>query len=132
MTSRSPRPTAEQVRVFLADAPRAVPAAYVEYIRCFGAVQLDVTSIGSGLVWFWPLDEVLAFNDGYGVDEFAKGLFGFGSDGAGELYVFDLRDPEHVTVGQVPAIPLELEQYEVIADSFEAFAAMLADGTPAA
>jgi hypothetical protein len=132
MNDRSPKPTAEQVRAFLAGAPRAVPAAYVEYIQRFGAVQIDIASIGSGLVWFWPLDEVLTLNAGYKIDEFAKGLFGFGSDGAGELYVFDLRDPQRVTVGQVPSIPLELDQHEVLAESFEEFAGILAGGTPAA
>ncbi len=126
-----PKPTAAEVTAFRAAAPPAVPDRYLEYIAEFGAVQLDVKVMGSGFVWFWPLSEVLKLNEGYRISKFAEGLFGFGSDGAGELYVFDLRDPVRVTVGQVPAIPLEIAQYQVLAGSFEEFGAVLSTGTPA-
>ena len=83
-------------------------------------------SFGSGS---WELANVLEHNVGYGFAEFAPGLFGFGSDGAGQLYAFDLRNPERVTVGDVPAIPLDVNEFRVIADSFDLFAESLSRGT---
>jgi hypothetical protein len=63
----------------------------------------------------------MPLNSGYSFSEFAPGLFGFGSDGAGELYVFDMRGGAEPTVCSVPSIPLDLEGVRVWAPSFEAF-----------
>ncbi|HKP63420.1 MAG TPA: SMI1/KNR4 family protein [Polyangiales bacterium] len=130
MNSRFPKPSASEVASFRAEAPTNIPEEYVEYVEAHGAVQIDIESIGSGLVWFWSLPEVMELNRGYRFQEFAPGLFGFGSDGAGELYAFDLRDPANVTVGQVPSIPLQIDRYRIIANSFREFAGMLEFGSP--
>lgn len=125
----SPKPTDDDIRAFRSAAPPCVPAAYIAYLREHGAAQVTVDGIGSGFVSFWELSNVLEHNVGYAFAEFAPGLFGFGSDGAGELYAFDLRNPDHVTVGEVPAISLDVSEFRLIADSFELFAELLARGT---
>lgn len=129
MDNSWPKPTDAEVFHFRRLAPAAVPRQYVEYLRSHGAVAVEVESIGSGLVWFWNLAEVLELNAGYGFPEFAPGLFGFGSDGAGQLYVLDLRVSGRVTVGDIPAIPLEVGQFRLLADSFVDFAQLLTQGT---
>ena len=35
---------------------------FLEFHREHGAVKMDIKSIGSGLVWLWPLKDVLQFN----------------------------------------------------------------------
>ena len=131
MSANFVKPTASEVSEFRLRAPAAVPNAYLAYLQEHGAAQLDVPGIGSGLVWFWPLSEVIGLNEGYGIADFAPGLFAFGTDGVGQLYVFDLRDPQSVSVGDVPSIPLELSEYRVLASSFERFAQELSRGIPA-
>lgn len=125
----SPKPTDDDVRAFRSEAPPSIPEAYIEYLRQHGATEVTVGEIGSGFVWFWELSNVLELNVGYGFAKFAPGLFGFASDGAGELYAFDLRTPDRVTVGEVPAVPLDVSEFRVIVDSFELFAEMLSRGS---
>ena len=125
------KPTEREVREFCLRAPPAIPGAYLAYLREYGAVQVDVPHIASGFVAFWPLAEVLPLNEGYAIAKFAPGLFAFGTDGSGQLYVFDVRDPQRVSVGYVPSIPLELNEYRVLASSFEEFANELSQGSPA-
>jgi hypothetical protein len=125
------KPSAAEIREFRLRAPAAIPDAYLAYLQEFGAVQLDVPNIGSGLVCFWPLPEVMGLNEGYGIAKFSPGLFAFGTDGGGQLYVFDLRDPQSVSVGDVPSIPLELREYRLLASSFDEFAEQLSRGSPA-
>jgi hypothetical protein len=134
MSDRSPKPTAEQVRASRSEL--SLPMRHAPYrLRMSstfsGSALSRSKSRRSALVWCGSGHSTrsLTLNAGYKIDEFAKGLFGFSSEGVGELYVFDLHDPQHVTVGQVPSIPLELDQHEVLAESFEEFAAILAGGT---
>ena len=124
------KPSEREIHHVRSVAP-AIPAPYFEYLQQFGAVRLDVPDISSGFVSFWPLSEVLRLNEQYRIAEFAPGLFAFGMDGVGQLYVFDLRDPLKVSVGDVPSIPLALNEYRVLASSFEQFAQQLSRGSPA-
>ncbi|SMP75019.1 hypothetical protein SAMN06265222_118108 [Neorhodopirellula lusitana] len=91
---------------------------------------MDIESIGSGLVWLWPLRDVLQFSREYGFDEFAPGLLGIGSDGCGELYAIDIRDGSSDAVGDIPATSLQLEDFRQLSSSYAEFADTLLDGTP--
>ncbi len=125
-----PRPSTSEVDEFLANMPSAMPIGYVNFIRDHGAVQVDVPGLGSEFVGLWELGQVLELHQAYGLDQFAPGLFAFGTDGSGALWVFDLRDPAAVTVGDVPAIGLSTEEYRPLCASFEDFVSRLAEGTP--
>jgi hypothetical protein len=116
------RASEDEVRTFLAKAPASIPRSYVEFLATRGALEVQVAELDSAFVLLWPLHEVLGLNQGYGFEEFAPELFGFGSDGGGELYAFDLRD---LRVGRVPAIPLERASFVTVAKDFEQFAAWL-------
>ncbi len=91
---------------------------------------MDIESIGSGLVWLWPLKDVLQFSHEYGFDEFAPGLLGIGTDGCGELYAIDIRNGSSHAVGDIPATSLQWNDFRQLAASFSEFAEKLLTGTP--
>lgn len=83
-------PTSDDVQQFRTHCPPNVPLRFVEFHQHHGAVKMEIESVGSGLVWLWPLRDVLQFSCEYGFDEFAPGLMGIGTDGCGELYAIDI------------------------------------------
>lgn len=113
-------PTQSEIDNFIASCPSTVPRSFVEFHRQHGAVKMDIESIGSGLVWMWPLRDVLQYSREYGFDEFAPGLLGFGTDGCGELYAIDIREHGTGAVGDIPATSLQWEDFRELADSFDA------------
>lgn len=123
-------PTQPEIDDFIDACPRSVPQSFVEFHRQHGAVKMDIETIGSGLVWMWPLRDVLQFSREYGFDEFAPGLLGFATDGCGELYAIDIRDNGTGAVGDIPATSLQWEDFRELAPSFESFAVKLMAGTP--
>jgi len=123
-------PSQSEIDDFIGACPRAVPSSFVEFHRQHGAVKMDIESIGSGLVWMWPIRDVLIYSREYGFDEFAPGLLGFGTDGCGELYAIDIRDGGSGAVGNIPATSLQWEDFRELAPSFDAFALKLMAGTP--
>ncbi len=74
----------------------------------------------------WPVDEVLALNRRFDVDDNYPGLFGFGSDGGASLLALDARVGAHAPwpIVHVPFIGL-LDELALVANSFDAFRAML-------
>ena len=123
-------PTQTEIEDFISACPKALPQSFVNFHCQHGAVKVDIASIGSGLVWMWPLRDVLQFSREYGFDEFAPGLLGFGTDGCGELYAIDVREDGTGAVGDIPATSLQWEDFRQLAPCFDAFAVMLLAGTP--
>jgi hypothetical protein len=123
-------PTQAEIDNFLSACPKTLPRSFVDFHRQHGAVKMDIESIGSGLVWMWPLRDVLQFSREYGFDEFAPGLLGFGTDGCGELYAMDVRANGTGTVGDIPATSLQWEDFRELSPSFDAFSAKVMAGTP--
>ena len=93
---------------------------------------MEIQSVGSGLVWLWPLRDVLQFSHEYGFDEFAPGLLGIGTDGCGELYAIDIRDESIGAVGDLPATSLQWQDFRQLSSSFSEFAETLLTGVPIA
>jgi len=123
-------PTQTEIDDFLAACPKTMPQSFVDFHCQHGAVKMDIESIGSGLVWMWPLRDVLQFSQEYGFDEFAPGLLGFGTDGCGELYAIDVRENGTGAVGDIPATSLQWEDFRELSPSFDAFSARLMAGKP--
>ena len=73
--------------------------------------------IGDNYLILWRVGELSAFNEEYEVSKYAPGLLLFGSNGGGEGYAFDIRDPL-LPVVQVPFIGMELRYAKPVADSF--------------
>jgi hypothetical protein len=83
--------------------------------------------IGESYAIFWPLSDLVNFNDAYQVDEFAPGLYLFGSNGGGEAFAFDLRRSD-TTFVSVPFIGMALNEVVNIAPTFDRFIEALYSG----
>ena len=92
----------------------ALPADY----RAF----LEMSDGGEGFVGedyliLWRASELQPFNRDYEVSTYASGLVGFGSNGGGEMFAFDVRfEPPPVVI--VPFIGMSVEDALVVADNF--------------
>jgi hypothetical protein len=62
----------------------------------------------------------LSYNDSHQINEYARGLVLFGSNGGGEGYAFDTRT-EANTVVMVPFVGMSLEYETPIAPAFRLF-----------
>jgi hypothetical protein len=56
----------------------------------------------------WSVENLMRQNEEYRVNEYAPGLFLFGSDGGGEGYGFDARS-EEIRFVEIPLIGLDFE-----------------------
>jgi len=64
--------------------------------------------VGGNYFRLYPVEKIVALNQAYGVDEFAKGLIIFGSNGGGEAFAFDTRNAS-VAIVQIPFIPMDFK-----------------------
>jgi hypothetical protein len=71
-------------------------------------------------VILWGADELVPMNREYEVEDYAPGLLIIGSDGGGEAYGFDTRNPQWPVV-QVPFVGMEWSEAIHIASSFRGF-----------
>lgn len=73
----------------------------------------------------WRAEEIVLFNQEYEVHEYAPGIILFGSDGGGEGYGFDTREPSFPIV-KIPFVGMDLSEAIPVArtftDLFEALA----------
>lgn len=77
-------------------------------------------------------EEVVAYNQGYNVEEFLPGWFAIGSNGGGEMLAIRKRDGSPCPVYMVPFIPMAESDAIQIAHDFEMFAMALGrDGAEA-
>jgi SMI1 / KNR4 family (SUKH-1) len=82
--------------------------------------------IGKRYLVLWRVEELIEFNQGYESNEYAPGLLLFGSNGGGEAFAFDLRDPS-LPIRMVPFIGMSLHDAVLIADTFNNFLARLSE-----
>jgi hypothetical protein len=94
-----------------------LPADYLSFLAATNGGEGDL-GIEPGWLQIWPADEVLAHNVGYQVSERLPGSFAFGTNGGGELLVFDTSGAEPFSVLMVPFIPMQVDHAIRIADSF--------------
>jgi hypothetical protein len=73
--------------------------------------------VGRQYLVLWRGEEIADFNRDYQVNDLAPGLILFGSNGAGEGFGFDTRDPQ-LPIVQVPFIVLDLRHAVRVAGSF--------------
>ena len=69
----------------------------------------------------WPADEVLKLNQGYEVADTISWLLGFGSNGGGEIFAFDLREGPPWPVVIAPFIGMESSTVIRISNDFGEF-----------
>ena len=119
----NPSTSAAAVRQFEVESGFHLPKSYVEF--------LEQSDGGEGFVGpnayvvFWRLEELFEMNEAYQTNEFAPGLFLFGSDGGGEAFAFDRRfDPNPIV--SVPFVGMGLKLARLIAPDFRTFLEELA------
>jgi hypothetical protein len=102
----------------LEKTPPRVPSAYLEFLRSTGGGEGDL-GVKPGWIQFWPADQVVDLNRSYEVELNMPGFFGFGSNGGGELFAFDMRAGEEPQVVTVPFIPMVAAEARIVAASFD-------------
>lgn len=94
-----------------------LPDAYVQFLHKSNGGE---GFVGGTYVIFWPIEMLDEMNVAYEVDQYAPGLFLFGSDGGGEGFAFDHRDAS-MPIVSVPFVGMELRVARRIAQSFAEF-----------
>lgn len=102
------------IRSAITSLGRPLPADYVQFLHNHDGGE---GFVGDNYLILWRAEELSTFNREYEVARYAPGLFLFGSDGGGEGYGFDLRDPA-MPVVRVPFIGMELRYATPVATCF--------------
>ena len=90
-----------------------LPRSYMEFLlRTNGAKG----AIGEYYVALWPVERLPEENAAAG--EFVDGLLLIGSDGAGEAFAFDVREPGRASVIQIPFVGLDADEIVVVGEGF--------------
>lgn len=77
-----------------------------EYMKFIEEINGGEGFVGSNYIILWRIEELAKMNIDYQVQEYAPGLFLFGSDGGGEAFAFDMRSPSKPIVS-VPFVGLD-------------------------
>ena len=115
----APPPASEgKLATLVAEAPSALPTAYVEHLRESNVGEGEL-GIEPGWVSIWPAEAVWKQNEAYGIAKNVPGRLGFGSSG-GEILAFDVRGTQPWPIVIVPFVPMHPSEIVPIARSFEA------------
>ena len=110
----------KQIEELIANATPGLPAEYIAFLQYSNGGE---GSLGVNPGWFclWAAEDVIERNKGYEIDKELPGYFGFGSNGAGELFAFEITQGEPWKIVIIPFIPMEANYAIVIANNFEEF-----------
>ena len=129
--TRRPPATEAAIEALTANCDFALPAEYQSFLR--------YSNGGEGFLciepWYFQLcsaEEVVAYNQGYNVEEFLPGWFAIGSSGGGEMLAIRKRDGSPCPVYIVPFIPMAESDAVQVAHEFEMFAMALGRAGPEA
>ena len=95
-----------------------LPSDYVEFLKLADGGEGFISK--DAYLAVWGIEELPSMNQSYEVQRYAPGLLLFGSDGGGEAYAFDTRDPRWRIV-QVPFVGMNHKSARYIATTFSAF-----------
>lgn len=112
---------AAAIAELVAAAPLTLPRSYLELLALSNGGEGDL-AVAPGWISFWPVEDVVALNEGYEMGRYAPGMWGFGSNGGGELIAFDYRSGPPYPVVAIPFIPLDPAESISLAPSFEVLA----------
>lgn len=122
--TKCPPATDAAIDVLIANCDFKLPVEYLSFLR--------YSNGGEGFLciepWYfqvWSTEEVIAYNQGYKVEEFLPGWFAIGSSGGGEMLAIRKREGSPCPVFMVPFIPMAESDAVQIAHDFEMFAMAL-------
>jgi hypothetical protein len=111
----------EDIFTFENETNGKLPTDYVEFLKISNGGE---GFIGENYIILWGVDELVSMNRSYEVQINSPGLLVFGSDGGGEAYGFDMRNPQWLIV-KVPFIAMIWKDARPISDSFRGFLELL-------
>jgi len=120
-TRREPPAEPGAVAALPAASGIELPEDYLSLLRLSNGGEGPLGLEFPGWFQLWPVEKILDLNRGYEVHEYMPGLFGFGSNGGGELLAFDTRRGPPWTIVVVPFIGMSEEALVEIADDFSGF-----------
>jgi SMI1/KNR4 family protein SUKH-1 len=124
---RAPAPDPQILQDFLSSAPPNLPRTYVRLLQQSNGGS-GPNPFDSGAFALWPVEEIGRRNQRFGLAERAPGYFGFADNGAGRVYLFDLRAPDGAPVCSI-AEPADGEEPKQLRSSFsEALESMMLVG----
>lgn len=88
-----------------------------DYLSLFTELDGGEGFVGEEYLILWKAEELIIFNKEYEVDQYAPGIFLFGSNGGGEGFGFDTRSNPYKVV-EMPFIGMDLKYATPVADSF--------------
>jgi len=112
-----PGATDEQIALAEAELGTELPAGYVEFLKNRNGGE---GVIGEAYAMLWEISELASLNLSYQSNKWAPGLIIFGSDGGGEAFGFDTRDPSWPIV-MIPFIGMLWEHARPLGDTFSQF-----------
>jgi hypothetical protein len=117
---RAPAVLAESLATLQAAYPD-LPAQYLKFLQESNGAEGDL-GIEPGWFVVWSAEGALTATKDYGLPVCLPGYFTFGSNGGGELFVFELQaGAADRTVFMVPAIGMAVSELLVVARSFAEF-----------
>lgn len=120
--SLGPAVPADDIRDALSALGRSLPIDHQQFLREHDGGE---GFIGDNYLILWRAAELSIFNREYEVDQYAPGLFLFGSNGGGEGYGYDTRNAD-MPVVRVPFIGMDLRYATPVATGFTDLFAELA------
>lgn len=122
----SARPGATDEQISSAETKMGVkfPEGYSQFLRRQNGGE---GAIGESYAMLWDVSELASKNESYRSNEWAPGFLIFGSDGGGEAFGFDTRNPMWPIV-RIPFIGMEWGAAEPLGDTFDQFLDNLYEG----
>lgn len=108
------------VKQFQHDAPPNLPRTYLRFMQACNGARGKIP-YDTGYLELWPLERVIDRNREHGVDRALPGFFAFGTDGADELFLFDLRKDDGAPVCSVSAKDASAAKVAPLTNSFSEF-----------
>jgi hypothetical protein len=113
---------------FLRSAPGNLPRTYVRLLQQSNGGR-GPNPFDSGPFELWPVEGAVARNARLGVAERTPGFFAFADNGAGRVYLFDLRASDGAPVCSIASDPVDAEEPKQLRGSFsEALESMMLVG----
>jgi hypothetical protein len=117
---RNPPAATDVIQDLVSKCAIDLPEVYLEFLRFSNGGEGEF-GVEPGWFQIWPAEQVIQLNEGYEVATNVPGFFAFGSNGAGEMLVFDTRSGQPWSNAMIPFIPMQSDKAKTIALDFEAF-----------
>ena len=107
----------KSIQTLLAESTLNLPQEYLALLKISNGGEGEL-GIEPGWLQLWTAEEVMEHNQGYEVQKWVPGFFGFASSGGGELLAFDTRTEQPWKIYMIPFMDMEEKNAILIAENF--------------